>query len=76
MNIPDFSVLQDQSKLSAGMEKPRAWYIPYTCRCGALNGAHALSGGLAEYGGLLESLKGDWQFYYFDSTDAAADAFR
>ena len=76
MKIPDFSVLQDQSKLSAGMEKPRAWYIPYTCRCGALNGAHALSEGLAEYGGLLESLKGDWQFYYFDSPDAAADAFR
>ena len=76
MKIPDFRLLNDQKAIGGGNEPPRAWYIPYTCRCGALNGAHALSDGLAEYGGLLESLKGDWNFYYFDSTDAAADAFR
>jgi beta-galactosidase len=76
MKSPDFSLINDQKKLSAGTEKPRAWFIPYTCRCGALNGAHALTDGLAEYGGWLESLKGDWDFYYFECTDDASDAFR
>lgn len=75
MTTPDFNLLCDHTKLSEGTEKPRAWFIPYTCRCGALNGAHALSDGISEYGGLLESLKGDWDFYYFDCPDDAREAF-
>ncbi len=76
MKAPDFNLINHQKNLSDHTEKPRAWYIPYTCRCGALNGAHALTDGLAEYGGWLESLKGDWDFYYFDCPDAASDSFR
>lgn len=41
-------------------EPARKWYIPYHCRCNALNGAHALSQGLAEYNGYYKLLNGNW----------------
>ena len=74
MKVPDFKTIEDPQKVSKNMEKPRAWYVPYTCRCGALNGAHALSDGLFEFGGMAESLKGDWDFYYFGSVEEAKAA--
>ncbi len=75
MKAPDFSVIQNPKKISEKALAPRAWYIPYTCRCGALNGAHALTDGLAEFGGMTESLKGDWDFCLFNTADDAARAF-
>lgn len=41
-------------------EPVRNWYIPYHCRCNALNGAHALTEGLAEYNGYYKLLNGNW----------------
>lgn len=41
-------------------EPARKWYIPYHCRCNALNGAHALAQGLAEYNGYYKLLNGNW----------------
>ncbi len=41
-------------------EPVRNWYIPYHCRCNALNGAHALAEGLAEYNGYYKLLNGNW----------------
>ena len=42
-------------------EPARAWYVPYHCRCNALNGAHARCEGLAEYNGYYKLLNGDWE---------------
>ena len=43
------------------IKKPvRKWYIPYHCRCNALNGAHAIAQGLAEYKGYYKLLNGNW----------------
>ena len=75
MKAPDFTKLQDPGTVSENTERPRSWYVPYTCRCGALNGIHALTDGLCEIGGFMESLKGDWKFSYFENTDDAAAAF-
>ena len=50
MKVPDFKTIEDPQKVSKNMEKPRAWYVPYTCRCGALNGAHALSDDVGDVG--------------------------
>ncbi|MBO4327681.1 MAG: DUF4981 domain-containing protein [Clostridia bacterium] len=76
MKAPEFTAINDPKQLSAGTQKPRAWYIPYTCRCGALNGAHAITDGLYEFGGMIESLKGDWDFCCFPTADDAAKAFK
>ena len=76
MKAPDFNVIQNPEKTSEKALAPRAWYIPYTCRCGALNGAHALTDGIAEFGGMFESLKGDWDFCLFNTVEEAAKAFR
>lgn len=56
--------LENPQVLHQNTEAPRCWYIPYHCRCNALNGAHALTQGLSEYNGYYKLLNGDWDFYY------------
>ncbi len=63
--------LENPQVLQQHREPARSWYIPYHCRCNALNGAHALTQGLAEYNGYYKLLNGDWQFTYCQNRAAA-----
>ncbi|MBR5279854.1 MAG: DUF4981 domain-containing protein [Clostridia bacterium] len=60
--------LENPKILHQNKEPARSWYIPYHCRCNALNGAHAGSEGLSEYHGYYKRLNGDWDFYYCGNT--------
>ena len=61
--------LENPKILHQNKEPARSWYIPYHCRCNALNGAHARAEGLSEYHGYYKRLNGDWDFYYNGTTE-------
>lgn len=74
MKSPDFRLANNQTVTSEGTCRSRAWYIPYRCRCGALNGSHAITEGYGESNGRYLLLNGDWNFSYYESIKEAKEA--
>lgn len=73
MELPDFSLLENQNVLNINKEPARAWYLPYGCRCNALSASKIISGCsptsaaasvIAEKRGRYKLLNGDWEFQY------------